>query len=233
MKLAIFDLDGTLVSAESMDSRCFQLAFKKVFGISHVDPSWVPPDVATDTGYANVVIEKHFHRAGKAEEIRQVRDRYVSLLADVLRSGLLTFHEVDGASRILDKIRTSMDWRAAIATGCWARSAALKLRHSGVCVNDVPVATSDGVADRLTILKNSILLAKEAYGIQDFQRIVGIGDSHWDIIAARSLQLPLVLVRHNRYPAPEGNVCVIENYRDEELFFRSLDNARPPSGINC
>ncbi len=49
-KLAIFDVDGTLVQSYELDGECFVAAFHDAFGIAEVDTDWVRYDHTTDPG---------------------------------------------------------------------------------------------------------------------------------------------------------------------------------------
>ncbi len=57
-KLAIFDVDGTLVQSYELDSECFVAAFNDALGIADVDTDWARYDHVTDPGIAAQIIRE-------------------------------------------------------------------------------------------------------------------------------------------------------------------------------
>ena len=49
-KLAVFDIDGTLVQSLAVDEACFVRAFAEVLGIEDIDTDWAHYDHVTDDG---------------------------------------------------------------------------------------------------------------------------------------------------------------------------------------
>ena len=73
--------------------------------------------------------------------------------------------------------------------------------------------------------------AREHAGVDDFARIVCIGDGVWDVRTATSLGLPCIGVgtggRAERLAAA-GATRVVPDFTDLEAIFNALENATPP-----
>ncbi len=65
-KLAILDLDGTLVQSYELDAECFVAAFDDALGIADVDTDWARYDHVTDPGIAAQIIRERRGRARNA-----------------------------------------------------------------------------------------------------------------------------------------------------------------------
>ena len=55
-KLAVFDIDGTLVQSLAVDEACFVRAFAEVLGIEDIDTDWAHYDHVTDDGVTNQIV---------------------------------------------------------------------------------------------------------------------------------------------------------------------------------
>ena len=101
------------------------------------------------------------------------------------------FHPVAGAQSILSSLNS--DWKVALASGCWSFAAKLKLEAAGIILpENLPISTSDGILSRQEIMNNAIKMAKISYAVEEFERIVYIGDGIWDLKTCASLNIPFV-----------------------------------------
>ena len=69
MKLAVFDLDGTLSATNVVDDRCFVQALRIAFDIQRVNTNWTEYRHVTDLG---VMLEAFKHSYGRQPEPKEI-----------------------------------------------------------------------------------------------------------------------------------------------------------------
>src|SRR5437879_1808267 len=138
MKLAIFDVDGTLTNTNSVDNECFVKAFAEAQSIFGIDTDWAAYPHTSDSGITEYIFQKKLGRRPEDAELTKVKTCFISLLDERYRSHPTDFAEIAGASFALDRLNREHDWAVAIATGCWRESALLKLRVAKIEVDGVP-----------------------------------------------------------------------------------------------
>jgi beta-phosphoglucomutase-like phosphatase (HAD superfamily) len=213
MKLAVFDIDGTLVAENRVEDACFLEALQAVFGFHGVDADWTRYRDVTDSG---LVIELCLRRTGirpSLDALRHFRDVYSGLLIERLKPG--DGAEIAGARAFVEKLKADPDWRVAIATGNFLRLALHKLRRAAIPALDVPMATADDAASRVDLIRGAIAGAQDRYGVRRFDHVVSIGDAPWDLRAARDLEMPFVAIGE-RCGAPSSGSVRLSDYRDAE-----------------
>lgn len=77
-------------------------------------------------------------------------------------------------------------------------------------------------------MMNCIAKAQEHYRVDQFSKVVSIGDGIWDINTAKSLKLPFIGVGDKAHLTRLGAVHVVQDYRDPEGFIQLLENAKLP-----
>ena len=229
-KLAIFDVDGTLVQSYELDGECFVAAFHDALGIAEVDTDWARYDHVTDPGIAAQVIRERQGREPSAGELARLLSAFCVRLAEAAgRDG--AFAAVPGAAGLLAALHAQADWSMAFATGAWREAALLKIGRSGLELDDVPAAFGEDGPSRQGIVRAAIARAREHAGVDDFARIVCIGDGVWDVRTATSLGLPCIGVgtggRAERLAAA-GASRVVPDFTDLEAIFNALEDATPP-----
>ena len=78
--LVIFDIDGTLVYSNKIDSQCFAQTYQRIYGLEFPTIDWTKYPHVTDTTIFKTVIRQHFDRAAEAEEMVEFQHEYVALL---------------------------------------------------------------------------------------------------------------------------------------------------------
>jgi phosphoglycolate phosphatase-like HAD superfamily hydrolase len=229
-KLAIFDLDGTLVQSYGPDGECFVAAFHDVFGIADVDTDWARYDHATDPGITAQIIHERQGREPSAGELDRLQSAFRVRLAEAAsRDG--AYAPLPGAAGLLAALRARADWAMALATGGWREAALFKIGRSGLGLDDLPAAFGEDGPSRQGIVRAAIARAREHAGVDDFGRIVCIGDGVWDVRTATSLGLPCIGVgtggRVERLAAA-GASHVVPDFTDLEAIFNALEDATPP-----
>ena len=229
-KLAIFDVDGTLVQSYELDGECFVAAFHDALGIADVDTDWARYDHVTDPGITAQVIRERQGREPSVDELGRLQSVFRVRLAEAAsRDG--AYAPLPGAAGLLAALRARADWAMALATGGWREAARVKIGRSGLDLDDLPAAFGEDGPSRQDIVRAAIARAREHAGVDDFARIVCIGDGVWDVRTATSLGLPCIGVgtggRAERLAAA-GATRVVPNFTDLEAIFNALENATPP-----
>ncbi len=228
-KLAIFDVDGTLVQSYELDGECFVAAFHDVFGIADVDTDWARYDHVTDPGIAAQIIHERQGREPSAGELDRLQSAFRIRLAEAAsRDG--AYAPLPGAAGLLAALRARTDWAMALATGGWREAARYKIGRSGLGLDDLPAAFGEDGPSRQAIVHTAIARAREQAGVDDFARIVCIGDGVWDVRTATSLGLPCIGVGTGggaERLAAAGASRVVPDFTDLEAIFNALEDATP------
>ncbi len=228
-KLAIFDLDGTLVQSFELDGECFVAAFRDALGIADVDTDWARYDQVTDPGIAAQIIRERRGRAPSTSELDCLRSAFCTRLAEAAdRDG--AYAPLPGAAGLLAALRARADWSLALATGGWRAAARLKIGRSGLDLDDVPAAYAEDGPSRQAIVGAVIARARVHAGVDDFARRVCIGDGVWDVRTATGLGLPCIGVGSGAAAerlAAAGAARVVADFTDLEAILNALEDATP------
>lgn len=178
MHAVIFDIDDTLLHSMSDDDRLYRQAIRDVVGDVRFRASLAEYDHVSDTGILRQVLSDNRIEADVFDEIRE---RFLaSIEAHVSEHG--PFLEIEGARDVLERLRRSQQHAVALATGCWRRSAELKLRTAGFRYDDLPLATADDAVERVAIMQHALGALRGT-----FDSITYYGDGLWDQRACREL----------------------------------------------
>jgi phosphoglycolate phosphatase-like HAD superfamily hydrolase len=231
MKLAIFDIDGTLTKTNDVDTQCFVKAFALEFGIENINTDWASYGHTTDSGITLQIFQEFLGRVPKESELSRLQDRFVDLLQECYTADKTLFAEIPGASVMLRKLRSSEDWAIAFATGGWCASACMKLDSAGLDVGQLPTAYADDGISREDIVKTAVSRAKALYAESNFEKIVCIGDGIWDVLTAVQLQLAFVGVASGEQKIilqDAGVEQIIEDFVNFDDFLEALNTASIP-----
>jgi phosphoglycolate phosphatase-like HAD superfamily hydrolase len=228
MKLAIFDIDGTLTQTNDIDTQCYIKAFAEEFDITGINTNWSDYGHTTDSAISIQIFQDFWGHSPKEEELLKLKNRFVELLKSSYAVDNQMFLETPGIFNMLRKIAVE-DWAIAFATGGWLDSASMKLEAIGLNFTKFPIASADDSISREEIVKTAISRAEEKYGVADFDKIVCIGDGIWDVLTAVQLQLPFVGVTSDRQVLQDAGVKqVITDFTDFDEFIEALNNASIP-----
>lgn len=222
MHLVIFDVDGTLTRTTTVDAVCYEHAVSDILGI-RIDTDWSTYRHATDAGILEELLERH----GIPESpsgLAAVRHRFLELLSTAVTADPDCCREVPGARAAIEHLREIPHLQLAIATGAWADSARLKLRHADIPAEQLPFASSDDSPSRERILQ----IALERAAARSRSRIdvvTYVGDAMWDLSAARSLGFRFVGIACDGDAGrlrSAGAAVVFPGFADRDAFVRQL-----------
>jgi len=227
LRLAVFDLDGTLAATNEVDSDCFVEAVQAEFGfVPALD--WNAYEHCTDEGIAVEALTGYLGETPNALQLNRLKRRFADLLASAAAAKPHLFAPVPGAPELLRYLADS-GWVLCIATGAWRVSAEIKLKASGL-PESIPLFCSDGMPSREAILSAAIAHGRATAGAP-VSGIVAVGDAVWDIVAAANLSLPFLGVGRGPRAAQlreAGALAVVPDFLDLPEAVRCLEVAAPP-----
>ena len=232
MRLAIFDIDGTLTETNGVDSVCFVQAAADAHSVTEVSTDWDGYAHTTDSYIIRELFRGRFGRAPDDGELSEFKSRFVSLLEDYRARDASLFAEVGGAAEALKRLRREPGRALAIASGCWRVTGLMKLSAAGLELDDAPAAFAEDGLSREEILLAAVRRASEFYGRESFERVVSLGDGLWDVRAARNLGFPFVGVGRGADAETlraAGASHVVEDFTDYGRLLRCLDEAEVPA----
>ncbi len=228
-RLAIFDVDGTLLRTSGVDDECYVQAMDEVFGIRGMSTDWGSYSHSTDGAILADLIRERLGREPTAEDAAIHRSRFVTLLEAVAAESPERFAQTPGAAAALAAL-PERGWSAAIATGGWRASALLKLDRGRLDIAATAAAFADDALAREAIILHAA--ARAAPGPS--ARVVYIGDGLWDLRAARRLGIGFVGIASGERAAAlraAGAAVVLADFSDLAAFLQALEQALPEAGF--
>jgi len=233
LKLAIFDIDGTLTNTNSVDNDCFVKALAEAHAITNIDTDWATYPHTTDSGITLHIFQEKFGRNPEETELGKFKCCFVNMLSEQYQSNSSSFAEIAGASIALNRLKREPDWAVAIATGCWRESALLKLRAAKIDIEGIPAAYAEDGLSREEILQAVVSQSLQHYRLSSFGKTVSIGDGLWDVRTARRLSFTFLGVGCGESAAmlhQAGARHVIEDFADYGRLVSLLNEAEIPTG---
>ncbi len=231
VKLAIFDIDGTLTNTNSVDDGCFVKALSEAHAITGINTDWAAYSHTTDSGITQQIFQEKFGRDPEDPELDKFKSCFVKMLTEQYHSNSSRFNEIAGASIALSRLKRETDWAVAIATGCWRESALLKLRAAKIDIDGIPAAFAEDGLSREEILQEAVSQSLEQYRLSSFAKTVSIGDGLWDVRTARRLNFTFLGVGCGEAAAMldrAGARHVLEDFADYGRLVRCLNEAEIP-----
>lgn len=229
MKLIIFDIDGTLVYSNRVDSQCFADTYQAVYGLPFPSIDWQRYPAVSDTTIFDTVIQEHFQRRPNSTEMADFCTQFVAKIEEKRRTQPEEFQEVPGARATIDALRHRPDCVLGIATGGWERPARVKLEHVGISLDTIFFSGADGHWTRESIIESVTQPALQQH--KEIEKIIYIGDAIWDVTTTRNLNMDFIGVRRDHdheVLLQQGATQVLPNYLDFDTFWQALEGARPP-----
>lgn len=192
--LVIFDIDGTLLYSNKLDSQCFADSYQRVFGKVFPTIDWTKFKHVTDHTIFHTAFHSHFNTTCSLEDIHHFQDDYIGLMSQRRVEAPHDFCEVPGAKQIINDLLSDDQYTVGIATGGWKRPALFKLDYIGIDIEPIYDSYADEKHTREEILQESIDNASSDHIID---KIIYIGDAVWDVKTTNSMQLPLIGIRRD------------------------------------
>ncbi len=183
----MFDIDGTLVQSFEFDEQCYLDAVYQVLGTT-IDMQWNNYKHVTDTG----ILKQHFDTLESPDDFDHILHNVKSVFIENITNHINKHPvaEVQGAAKLLSRLRTSPNINLAIATGGWLETAELKLNSAGIDFQGIPIASSNDHYSRTVIMK----IAKSQLSADASSNTLYFGDAEWDKNACTALGYEFILV---------------------------------------
>jgi phosphoglycolate phosphatase-like HAD superfamily hydrolase len=224
MRLVIFDVDGTLTDTIAIDAYCFLRTFSEVCGFADVESDWSSYNNATDAGIFHEVFEFRVGRPPSFSEMGRFREHLVALFRAAAETR--PFDPVRGAPELLARLKKGNDYNVALATGCWADSARVKMSSAGMRYDDYPSASADDAPERHSIIK--LALARTAgSNNQKLPEVIYVGDGVWDVLACDKVGIPFLGIAvgvQKEKLLSAGATHVLPDFSDQVQFFASIES---------
>ena len=228
-KLIIFDIDGTLLYSNKIDSECYAQAYEMVYKEPFPTIDWAKYPHVTDDTIFKTVIQEHFNRIPSFEEMDSYRDVFVDLIKARRKTNPDEFLEVPNSRKTIEQLLKDDVYEVGIATGGWNKPAHVKLAHIGIPTENIMIKCADDCPTREDII-NHVLNQANARNL-NFEKVVYIGDAVWDVRTTRNLNMPFIGIRrkgdHEKL-LDIGAQTVLTDYRNYSEFLQAVDNAQPP-----
>jgi FMN phosphatase YigB (HAD superfamily) len=211
--LVMFDVDGTLVDSTGFDGRLYAQAVREVLDVK-VDETWASYENVTDSGILEQILAQREYGQPLGDLRSTVKRRFVELTRDYLERHPGDVSEVAGAQAIIETLRSLQGVRVAIATGGWTETALLKLRHVGVNVQALALATACDGLERTKIMR---VAAQRALPGASPSKATYFGDGAWDKRASTELGYRFIAIGRN----VEHDLC-FDDFRDRDALLECL-----------
>ncbi len=225
MIFVIFDIDGTLVHSNKVDSQCFADSYETIFGQSLPSIDWRDYPHVTDDTIFGTVFKNQFSRLATESEKRTFQEHFVANILAERERQPEAFYEVPGARAMVNALAEDDRYRVGIATGGWQAPAQVKLDFVGINFAEMPAGYADGHPTRPDIIRTAVKQAKAKYG--EPAKIVYVGDAIWDLTTCREMELPLIGIRVNGdldFFTERGVEYVFSGYQDMAAFQQAIES---------
>ncbi len=232
-KLIIFDIDGTLLYSNRIDSQCFADTYEKVYQSKFPSIDWSNYPHVTDDTIFRTVIQNHFQREATSDEMHYFQNEFVASIQVKREEQPHEFKEVPNARKTIEHLLENDVYEVGIATGGWRRPAMVKLNHIGIPTANLHMSFADGNPTREDII-NGVFQQTNAKKMS-FEKIVYVGDAAWDVKTTRNMNIPFIGIRREGdadFLKQFGAETVIKDYKDINLFLSSIETSEVPKEGN-
>jgi phosphoglycolate phosphatase-like HAD superfamily hydrolase len=219
MRIAVFDIDGTLTDTNDIDVECYEAAVLSEIGLE-VPSDWTSFEDVTDATVLAVACE----RRGLPVPDQRVQERIARKAGELLAAALdrtpERFRPIPGAREIFTSLECA-GWKVAMATGAWRPSALVKLTGAGIPYGGVPLASASEHSARVDIIRHAVRLITSTTP----DTVVYIGDRVWDGRAAKALGYAFVAVgqeEHADQLRRVGATSVVQDFTDAQSLVEHL-----------
>ncbi len=226
--LVLFDIDGTLLFSEKIDSKCFSETFSEQYGAKFPTIDWNYFSHVTDhTIFSEAYCQLH----GVYPELSEIH-RFCKLFVNKIKRARIetpeAFKIVPGAEAVFDYLKENKI-PFGVATGGWHAPATVKLKHVGLWYEDLVLSAADEQPTRIDIISTAIEACKNRGDL--WKRIVYIGDALWDVKTCREMNLPLLGIKikgDHQQLLDAGASHVMSDYLQIGDFIAVLNDIKVP-----
>lgn len=230
MRLALFDIDGTILWSDGMGRRAMETALVEVFGSSG-EPKY-RFDGKTDRQIVRELMRELGHADDHIDErLPRLLELYLERLERELADGTRRPTLCAGVMEVLSALEMRDDVILGLLTGNLERGAALKLAAVGLDINRFKVnAFGSDAEHRPHLPAVARQRAREVLGLDiSGDRIVIIGDTPADIDCGREIGARAVAVATGRYSvtdlARHSPAAVFADLADTEAVVQAILSA--------
>ena len=224
MRPVVFDLDQTLIRAETLDWQLWLAAIGTALGAPVPDDEdWSAHPVHTDHGLLDSLSLARRGRPFGADERGGFEADLFARLDAALATEPDVFVPIAGASAVLD----ALAGRAALATGNLHAVTTRKLRSSKLDRHALPCSCSQPGIDRAELVRRALVRVGWTGG-----PATSFGDGVWDVRAARVLGVGFIGVAQSDAHAARllaaGARHVLRDYTDLDQVLAWVEDADVP-----
>ena len=205
MRLALFDIDGTLILTGGAGMRAFYRALWQVFGI-RVDGEVIHPDGKTDPLIAKQVLE-HFGQSEYWNENSraQLFAAYVSYLEEEMQQARArgAIRVLPGVTDLLDRLSADPGFAVGLVTGNLEQGAWIKLASAGLASYFRFGGYGSDSEDRTALIREAINRGTTLVAPAAVEASIVIGDTPLDISHGHAAGASVVAVASARYRTAE------------------------------
>ncbi len=198
--LVIFDIDDTLSRTAAIHQAVFTKSLYEL-GVKEMDTNFGGYQHHTDSYISKVIFEKDQKIPFEAKH----QEHFENKITDGINK--VKIEEIEGAKEFVDSLEKQSEFAVCFATGSLRRAAVLKLDSIGIAFNPFLLVASDHIHERENILREAIRNAKQHFKLENFDRMISIGDGIWDLKTAKNLQLEFIGIGEKNKEQMEQEGC--------------------------
>ncbi|HVC57887.1 MAG TPA: HAD hydrolase-like protein [Candidatus Acidoferrales bacterium] len=224
IKLALFDVDGTLIEDGSFHGR-FQYGLKKVFGVD-LKPDVVAPTGLNDPGTAKyLAIRCGVKEAVYMQNIDKVMDAELEYVESTKATEKITLRP--GVLALLTELKEK-EVKLVLVTGGTTAMARIKLERAGIFEMFDLGSFGDQIMNRNELIQVALHKYREKFGEITSREIMYFGDTPYDVEGAHAAGLRIIATGTKRHSASElaslGAEFPLDDLSDTKAVLEMLDS---------
>ncbi len=235
MRLVLFDIDGTILSASGAGRRAIHTALRDIFGTTGPDSYWF--DGKTDRQIVRDLMRSDGHGDDTIDErMAAVMERYLECLHRELKDPAHPTRLYPGVGELLDVLEARDDVTIGLLTGNLEEGARAKLRASGLVPDRFVVgAFGSDHETRGELPAIAQRRARDTLGLDIAGgSVIVIGDTPADIACGRGIGARSIGVATGRFSAAElqshSPSAVFDDLGSTERVVAAILAAEPGDG---
>lgn len=187
MKLVLFDLDGTLLTAGGMGRRATRIALEAVFGDSGNLDSFYPGGRTQEAIFLDTVLDAGFSKDEFLDRKTELYRIFLDEFQKSVKGEESRIRPLPGAVELVQALNQELDVMVGVVTGNHRENASIKLSMAGFSADWFKVgAYGEETAVRSQLIPLAQMRAQERSG-EEFtgEKIVVVGDTTRDVVSAR------------------------------------------------